>query len=743
MKKATAVLLLFIIALCLFFYTVEIRRPWFGILGGSQYQWTTGSSLIVAKNWYREGILHLKCAMVYDPPSVESPTMETRMQYVSFPPGARIPLYLASVLISREPTPSLAMGLNLLNQLFIAFFLALTILFFLEGLGLSRLKSFGLSTVPLFFCLLMPLPLYYFQNVYGTDMIVLLPFVLFVFLEVLREDAKKRKALFAIGALQWLLIFYGTLTDWLFLVVAATVWTTRLLNGRMGRGFRTFVKRSFTFWLPAACAVGLFLLQVASLGLLGRLVSRFFFRTGISTSGGRYVTDFCKQFWQGHIVKGFGEAAVGIIWASAALFLLSCFYLAIRRLRGKPVGKDIKKTVSLMGILLVPCFLQVYLLRNHSVIHAFSALKFMLPLGTVPFVLLPVLIVLIIRNSVKTELPGRGKCAPRGFIRKALSVAGVPFILLCVVTFVSREHVRFASLFPKPEISLPRIGSFISKNTAFEDVVFSPTHKISNAPAQALSYSMKNVYKINSLHDIDEKVRGLDGNYNIALFLQADGGMDDYYGIRELINASYESRGAGDLKLWRIAADDFRRVFKRLESDLPRRVEKELSKCKETFDIYQLMHRFSFTEDTHPRIYERLRGEFEESIKRCGTGTPLNDRVSFVDFFCEKIGRDRYRAFFLFRANRELPDDFRIFFHGRVSEDNVCFLSPYRRQFGFENWDFDPELPTSAWPVGEGILLSRELTAKPIPYDLSFGFFKPGKDYYGKRFHLGWRRLDE
>ena len=57
-----------------------------------------------------------------------------------------------------------------------------------------------------------------------------------------------------------------------------------------------------------------------------------------------------------------------------------------------------------MGMLLVPCILQLIVFSNHSYIHEFSVLKLSIPLATIPFVLLPITIFLFVEEYVNKKI---------------------------------------------------------------------------------------------------------------------------------------------------------------------------------------------------------------------------------------------------------------------------------------------------------------------------------------------------
>jgi hypothetical protein len=61
-----------------------------------------------------------------------------------------------------------------------------------------------------------------------------------------------------------------------------------------------------------------------------------------------------------------------------------------------------------------------------------------------------------------------------------------------------------------------------------------------------------------------------------------------------------------------------------------------------------------------------------------------------------------------------------------------------RRQYGFENWTFDPLPPTSVWDIDQDVIVSHDFFARPILYNFKIGFYRRGEGGYGKEIDLGW-----
>lgn len=535
-KRGTllCILLLFSITLIIFQYTVEIREPWFGELSGVEpsnghHQWLTGSTVEFTKNWYNEGPVNLEFLMLQNPSSVEFPTLSSRDPYLSYPPGVVIPIYVISELTKQEPTPALVMGYNLLNHFLIAFFLSLIIFFFLrKHLKVNLLNSFLFSVIPIFLELLLPAPLYWHQNAFFTDQAVILPFVFYIFLEVIRDILKdstieNRRNLRIVNILQNITLFYGFLTDWLFVFIGLTIYIKRILDKSiplsremfLNRNFFVFIKESVKYWFVPLLVLFLFAVQVTAIGGSGQVISKALFRTGMSSSGASYLNDGLSIF-MGYIIEGYGRIAVGLIVASLTFFVLIGLYLALGRFRKHENLNKIKKVICLMGMLLVPCILQVLVFRNHSVIHDFSVLKFSIPLATIPFVLLPITIALLFENPLKNLL---NKLKPLRRFNKYNLILLMVFLIVFITAspYMISEFPHYKGMFPPANNTFEVIGTSLQENTGYNDVVFSPDFQIPENPPQQLSYSMKRVYQINSMNNIKEEVKNVKGNYNVVI----------------------------------------------------------------------------------------------------------------------------------------------------------------------------------------------------------------------------------
>ncbi len=557
-------LLLFCLAYLVFLYTVQVRRPWYGQFSYGNHQWLSGTTLKFAKNWYNEGPSVLRFRMLEHPRSIEFPTLESRFAYVSYPPGAVVPFYLTMRLTGREPTTRRLMRFNLLNHLAITLLLVSICYTVLRGAGVGRGTAALWTTVPIGVELLTPAPMYWHQNVYFADQAVIVLFVGLIFFEVLRMRRWGGGAAKLLALGQALVLFLGILTDWLFVFASAAVYAKRAIFGELGSAAGEVVRRSIWYWLPAGVALALYAYQVFDAGAWDRLVGIAMFRTALTGYGAEFAQNFHKVFWWDHVRHGFGGAGVMLLWGSVAVWLGAVGYAIRRRWGNRPADGTAVQVLAVIGLVLIPCFLQVYVLRNHSAIHSFSALKFSIPLATVPFVLLPLAVDLLTGAKLL-----RRRAVVLGTSRDAtMTAVRIPMIAFVAVTaaaiYVASLHSRLTALFPNPDPEIGAIGGLIRRHTEFKDVVFSPNFEIASQPPQRLAESMKMVYRVDSLDAIRRKLRPLDRqrlDYRIMLFVLRDGAAPDR-GLQTLMQAGDVVYEDGAYRLLRLEPARFRAVLR-------------------------------------------------------------------------------------------------------------------------------------------------------------------------------------
>ncbi len=512
-KSLAACLVLLGFTVGLFACTVHVRRPWFGKLSFEHHQWLTANTLRFARAWHTEGPWTLRFALLNEPRSVEFPTLLSRNPYVSYPPGFVLTAYAYSLVSEGAPTVSSLMSWNLINHGLIAVALGSLSLLVLRRLGFDRGTATLLAAVPPTLELLLPGPLYWHQNVYFADQAVLLPYVLFILLEAIRDAYPSARA----GSNSWqvllmaLTMAWGLACDWLFVCLVGVAYVKRLATGDIPPPWssaKTWWWRSLRFGAGGLLALGLFFIQLALLGMLPRLKERFLERIGATDVNADFTARFNAIFWGEYIPAQFGAAgpALAFVALVGCLVLGGWWWWQSARDRAPLPGavSGVALSVWTMVLLTVPCFVQVYALRNHSAIHDFSALKFSLVIAAVPFVMLPVTLLSVLA-------PRWSACA-----RRRMGVAAV--LLTAALAYILPVHLGFRVLFPEPAPIIEPLGNAVRQAVTPSDIVFSPDFEIPTDPPHLLALAGKRVYYAPSLAAIAADVsRHATSDYNVVL----------------------------------------------------------------------------------------------------------------------------------------------------------------------------------------------------------------------------------
>ncbi len=524
-KKSIPVLLLLIITIVMFSNTITIRKPWFGVLSDGGHQWITASTIKFTNNWVDEGPFKLKFGLIKIPDSVEFQDLSSREPYASYPPGALIPIYILSIIKGGEVTPALVMKYNLLLQFLITFILALTVFIFLRQLKFDQLNSFISALIPLLFMLYSPGTMYWFQNPYWSDQAVLLPVALFILLEVWSwgDPNGWQKRIILTG--QLIVMFWGAYTDWYFIFVAFVVYIVRLLRGQLGKDISAIIKATVVYTLPVIIAMAFFLWHIYSMGIASELIYKFFERTGLNNEGSLIIDEFVQRFWYGSVVNGYGKLAPALIQGSVLLFIITCAKWTLNKYRKITDQGEVGKVLAFLTCLLAPSLLQLYMFRNHSAIHDFSALKLSLPLAVIPFILAPILLFYFFnRNANDTFIQGLDLRHNRKKIQLKITVLPLMFILLLplikspTVDYTPGINTYYTRLFPEPNTNYIPVGKFIKDNTNFNSIIFSEYFEVKSLPPQWLAHTKKMIYKVDSVTQILEKVHNISDSFSINLF---------------------------------------------------------------------------------------------------------------------------------------------------------------------------------------------------------------------------------
>ncbi len=460
----------------LFAWTVWMRAPWFGRISPGENN-GTAAALKFARQWNAEGAVHLRFAMIENPRSVEFADLADREPYVSYPPGAILPIHLLG-LVAGEPTAGLVMGYNLANQLLVALLVSMTVFLLLNQTGLAPPHSLALSAGSSAVLLTLPGPLYWHQHYWFADTAVMLPFSLILFCEALRDEPLALRGRRIAAGIQAAALGVALLTDWLAWFVLPALYSIRLARGRLPR-----LRDHALFWTPALAAAALFGVQLLAIrGGFHEIWTKLAVRTDWSSTG----SDFVRKFWLSSVPNSLGKASVPLLMGAAIL-------LAWRIGRRNKGDEAETRLLSTMALALLPGLAQTAFFMQHSTLHDFAALKLAIPLAIIPFALAPVL---LIRRFAPQDLASR----------PALIVAAIAAL---TALYAGVELPRALDRFVVPGSGVAAVpsslGEAIRRHVRYEDVLFSPDFQVPSYPSWTLCHSMKRVYPAASPGEIRDR----------------------------------------------------------------------------------------------------------------------------------------------------------------------------------------------------------------------------------------------
>lgn len=487
----------------IFTYSVKIRKPWYGQLADGNHQWVTGHTLLIVKQWYLESPMKFNFELPLNPPSIEFPTIKDRGIYFSFPSGFVLPIYIISQIKNHIPSAAMIMRYNLINQLLTTILLFLISYLLLKKNTISGWKniilSFFISTLVIF----LPGPFYWFQNTYFSQEAVIVPYCLIILLEIIKN--KKQKYLFT-TITESIVLFCAFWTDWLSFFIALTLFVNNSIMALKKKKIKGKIKRIMTqnlyIIIPCVMFISIFLLQTYSLDGLGTLGSRFIHRvSNLSLDNGENTTfttlDFIKNYTK-YIKTAFGYTGIALLIILTTTFLTSIF---------KKKHLDSENQL-LANLILIPNLIEIITFKNHSYIHNFTTLKLLIPI-----VLSIPLCVSLIKKEFNINSLNLNLNIPLSYVKKKITIK-FPLLLLLVMflAYKAAATENKFHFFLKPNYFNQKITDFISENTNYNEVVFSPNYQIPLMPPQKLSLSLKRVYLIENISNINNYIKNIDSD---------------------------------------------------------------------------------------------------------------------------------------------------------------------------------------------------------------------------------------
>ena len=114
--------------------------------------------------------------------------------------------------------------------------------------------------------------------------------------------------------------------------------------------------------------------------------------------------------------------------------------------------------------------------------------------------------------------------------------------------------------------------------------------------------------------------------------------------------------------------------------------------------------------------------------------------LSLADFRMAVDALGRHRLRIVFRAEKRVLKDYRIFVHAYPEDKDLLDLGD--RSKGFKNLDFAPEPVTSQWIAGEYQFFEREIALKAGKYKFHLGFFDGGEGRLSETYWSDYLLID-
>lgn len=468
----------------------------------SYNEWVTSASLRGLNNWLADGILKDKFLIHEDFSSIEFGNNNHRGIYVSYPPGALVPVYLIAKLSGKNEISVRFVKRFIQAEYYLA--AAFLSLLFYSAMIILEVKSRALFLLlPIVLSSLwmaLPFNVYYMQNVYFADQAVILLSIIYFFLEILLYNNRLKKYENLLQLVSSLVLLLGLLTDYYFVCIALVTFFFRVKIAFQDYPLKSILYKIFSkTWmiiLSSFAAGILFISQILIVpNGLKLLIVTFLIRTGSGAEHGGI-----KLLALHHFKVGFSPLFLPVL-AGVTVFCL------IFPLIKNKFNKQKQMIIDWLSIITLSSVLHTLILREHSIVHEFSMLKYNLV-----FVFFLFTIVYWIYVRQQQDIGGKNK----RFAKIALTLLSLPTVLLFLYLYQYNQTFT-RQRFWKEDHSIAR---FIGENTNFADVVYSPDYEIPLYPPQNLTISKKRIYRISSFEAVP--VKELPNHAFINLFISKE-----------------------------------------------------------------------------------------------------------------------------------------------------------------------------------------------------------------------------
>lgn len=450
-----------------FLLSVVLRSPYLGKLSDGHHQVLTGSTAKFVQNWIEDGPINDQFLFIENPNSIEFGTLQSRGIYPSYPIGSALPIYALAKLLPSISIIKLIHFYSLANHLAISLVAFLIVYLSLKkDLPNYEVKKYALLAGISY--IFMSKPFYWHSVVYFADQAAILPFAIILLLELKVRNNKNQSPLILI--IQSILILFMLNIDYLAIPLSMIIFIFRLIDRVNIKGLkkpgRYILFNTLQIFLPIFIGVLIFYYQLNSNNLTNAIIEKFLYRAGLNKDGLFYI----DKYGYISIINHIGLKTSVIMFAT--FVALTFGYIKTRKT---------KFLIPLIGFIV--CTTQIILLRNHSIIHDFSVLKFFFPFSIGLF---GIILSIRIKNMINNDF----------LAERVDKIKFILIVLLLIVSFIKTWRLEF----PEPLVNFSSTGVEIRRIFSYADVLISldENFHIPDNPPQLLTMSRKRVYKFES-----------------------------------------------------------------------------------------------------------------------------------------------------------------------------------------------------------------------------------------------------
>ena len=445
----------------------------------------TAFSSGVVNNWLIDGIINDNFVMYEDFASVEFENNNDRCLYVSYPPGSLIPLYfVAKIIGEKEVSIGFVKRFVQFEYYLSIFILGLLFYICLKYLEIkSRLLIIFLPVILSSLWAFLPFNVYYMKNVYFADEAGILLSIIFFLIEIVLYNKQQKEWGIPLQILSSIVLFAGILTDYYFFCIAFIAIWFRIITSFQDYPEKPVLYKLFSnTWaliVSTIIAVSLFIIQILSIDYgLRWLAVTFRVRTGNGTELGGIET----------LIQHFGNGFTILFIPILVFVTIFCVIFPFIR---NNYSKEKQMIIRWLSIIILSAVLHTIILRQHSIMHEFSMLKYNLVFVFIIFTFIYWIYINYINKAVVS-------------IKKYSGIILTFIIFLMLFCFASLKSYDQKFYNSRTWIEDHSIAKFIREKTSYNDVVYSPDYEISCDPkySHELAISKKRIYQVSRINEI-------------------------------------------------------------------------------------------------------------------------------------------------------------------------------------------------------------------------------------------------